>query len=99
VRDDHSDIWIYQFVNETPTPLTFGDTRGRFPLWTPDGKRILFDSTPRAGNRSVFWTAADGTGKPERLAAEWPQPLSPDAISPDGKLVVASSFTCRRISD
>jgi eukaryotic-like serine/threonine-protein kinase len=88
VREDHSDIWIYHFANETLTPLTFGDTPKRFPLWTPDGKRILFDSTPQAGNRGVFWTAADGTGKPERLAAEWPRPLSPDTISPDGKLVV-----------
>jgi eukaryotic-like serine/threonine-protein kinase len=88
VREDHSDIWIYHFANETLTPLTFGDTPERFPLWTSDGKRILFDSPTRAGNRGVFWTAADGTGKPERLAAEWPRPLSPDAISPDGKLVV-----------
>jgi serine/threonine-protein kinase len=85
---DNSNIWIYHFANETLTPLTFGDTSERWPLWTPDGKRIVFDFNPWPGNPSVFWTAADGMGKPEPLAAAWPRSLSPDAVSPDGKLVV-----------
>jgi serine/threonine-protein kinase len=88
VRDDDADIWIYHFTSETLTPLTFGDMVERFPLWTPDGKRIIFDSAADHANRYVLGTAADGTGKPERLSAEWTRSLSPDAISPDGKLVV-----------
>jgi Tol biopolymer transport system component len=82
------DIWIYRFANGALTPLTFGDPPDRFPLWSYDGKRILFDSTPRGEIRSVFETATDGTGKPARLVTGWPRPLSPDAISPDGKVVV-----------
>ena len=93
-RDDRiavavdGDIWIYTFATGALTPLTFGDPSDRFPLWSDDGKRILFDSTPRGETRSVFGTATDGTGKPERLVTGWPRPLSPDAISPDGKVVV-----------
>ena len=36
------------------------------PLWTPDGKRIIFTSE-RAGYRELFSRSADGTGRDERL--------------------------------
>jgi eukaryotic-like serine/threonine-protein kinase len=38
----------------------------RFPLWSPDGKRIIYISNPVAES-SLYWQAADGTGTPERL--------------------------------
>ena len=38
---------------------------GRFPMWSPDGARVLFAG---ANGFQLFWQAADGTGEPERIA-------------------------------
>jgi hypothetical protein len=38
----------------------------RYPVWTPDGKRIAFQSD-REGDRGIWWQAADGSGPAERL--------------------------------
>src|SRR2546428_8866378 len=58
-------VWIYDLARETLTRLTFGDTPTGNPGWTPDGKRVVFQSgTPV----NLFWQPADGSGKAERLA-------------------------------
>ena len=45
--------------------LTFGGNN-RFPIWSADGKRIVFQSD-RAGDAGMFWQPADGSGTAERL--------------------------------
>lgn len=48
------------------------------PIWTPDGKRLVFNST------NLFWKAADGSGATERLTtSEYQQRAA--SWSPDGK--------------
>ena len=60
------DIWTYDLARATLSRLTTDPARDASPLWTPDGKRIIYTSS-RAGYREVFWRPADGTGKDERL--------------------------------
>jgi serine/threonine-protein kinase len=63
------DIWIWDLIRETMTPLaTFEEASDRLPLWTQDGKRIVFTST-REGGFSLYWKAADGTGEIETLGS------------------------------
>jgi serine/threonine-protein kinase len=38
----------------------------RNPVWTPDGRRITFDSN-REGPFNIYWQRADGTGGEQRL--------------------------------
>ena len=63
-----NDVWIYDFARATLSRLTTDPAPDRSPLWTPDGKRIIFSST-RAGYPELFWRPADGTGSDERLLA------------------------------
>jgi serine/threonine-protein kinase len=77
------EVWIYDIRRETLTRLTF--ERGSMPLWTPDGKRITFQST-RFGLRNLFWKLADGSGAAEQLLAS-ELPHSPMSWSPDGNLL------------
>ena len=56
------------------------------PVWTPDGRRLIF-SSERAGVRNLFWQAADGTGAVERLT-ESPNTQYPTAVSPDGRRLI-----------
>src|SRR5262249_52640566 len=39
--------------------LTFGG-KNRYPVWTPDSRRVTFTSD-RDGDRGIFWQLADGT--------------------------------------
>jgi Tol biopolymer transport system component len=52
-----------------------------FPIWTPDGKRMIFESS-RTGTFNVDRQAADGPGAVEQLTKStnhlWPLSLSPD---------------------
>ena len=78
------DIWVWYFERETTIRLTFDPARDGFPLWTPDGQRIIFTSD-RDGDFTLYARAADGTGDVERLS-ETAGP--PQSISPDGKQIV-----------
>ncbi len=60
------DVWTYDFVRQTRSRLTTDPAPDTRPLWTPDGQRIVFTSR-RAGYPELFWRAADGTGRDERL--------------------------------
>ena len=60
------DLWIYSMNGAAPpVKLTFaGDNR--YPVWTPDGERIIF--TENAADWRIVWTASDGSQlEPELL--------------------------------
>ena len=80
------DLVIYDLVRDTPTRLTFDPAIDTFPIWTPDGERIVFRSA-RDGRPNLFWKAADGTGDVERLTTS-ENAQSPHSFSPDGQMLV-----------
>jgi serine/threonine-protein kinase len=76
-------VWIYDLGRETLTPLT-SEGGGSNPIWTPDGRRVVFFMG--APHQNLFWQAADGSDKPERLTTnEYPQ--VPGSWSPDGQVL------------
>ena len=85
--DDGRDavVWIYDLKNGgPPRRLTFGG-RNTNPIWTPDGRRITFESR-REGDDGIFWQPADGTGAAERLTkSEAGQNDRPEAWTPDAR--------------
>jgi Tol biopolymer transport system component len=83
--DQDLDIWLSD-LGPTLTRLTSGPGVEAFPVWTPDGHRVIFWSqSTSAGN--VFWQAADGAGAAERLT-ESPNAQTPTGISPDGRTLI-----------
>ena len=84
--DQQRDIWVWELTGETLTRLTFDDAVDEYPVWTPDGQRVIFGSS-RPGTRALFWRAADGTGMAEPLG-ESERPRDPMAVAPDGSVVV-----------
>ena len=69
------------------TRLTF-EQDNRDPLWTPDGKRVVYSSW-RDSRWGLFWKPADGSGPEERLTTSehW---LWPSSWSPDGRWLLFS---------
>ncbi len=82
-----SDVWLYDLEREILTRLTFDPAADHFPVWTPDGQRIVFGSNRAEGGSGLFWKAADGTGQVERLATGSNNQTA-HSISPDGKRLV-----------
>ena len=66
-------VWVYEWANDRPSQLTLNPAQNQKPVWTPDGRRIVFWSN-RDVQQNLYWQRADGTG---RRAATDQQPASP----------------------
>jgi Tol biopolymer transport system component len=72
-------LWIYDTQRATFTRITTDDTIGAsYPLWTPDGTRVLFH-TPYG----MQWIDSDGTGR-ARVIPDTSSNDFADTISRDG---------------
>jgi Tol biopolymer transport system component len=89
----HQDIWIFDRDRNTRRRLTF-DGFNLIPVWTPDGSRLAFSSVRADSTLTGFWTAADGSGSPERfdvVATEQESSL-PWSFSLEGDLVALATI-------
>jgi Tol biopolymer transport system component len=68
IDDEGAQTWQYDLSREALTRLTFGGTVNQAPVWSPDGKRVAFQSN-REGPLNVFSQLADGSGGLERLTS------------------------------
>lgn len=86
IQDENRDIWVWDFSRRTLTRVTTHPARDVEPLWTPDGRRLVFLSV-RTGMGNLFWQSADGSGTAEQLT-DVSQIRGADAMTPDGKSLV-----------
>ncbi len=85
IVEQETQVWVHDLSRETLTRLTFEGTTNAAPVWTPDGKRIAFQSN-KEGPQNIFWQMADGSGGLERLTTS--QYLNAAVSwSPDGQLL------------
>jgi eukaryotic-like serine/threonine-protein kinase len=82
--DQDVDIWTWDFARETLTRLSFEAGIDALPRWTPDGRRIVFQSD-RDGALNTYSLPADGSGPVERLfpskSDQWPNSITPDGTA------------------
>ena len=75
-------VWIYDSEEDWLNQLTFEGEQNVSPVWTPDGKWVIF-SSDRDGPSNLYRQRADGSGPAERLTtSEFPQRAG--SSSPDG---------------
>jgi Tol biopolymer transport system component len=81
-------IWIYEFARNTLTRLTFAPGISSSPVWTPDGRRVIYNT--RITSPSFRSKLADGSGKEETLyGKQFDDPgVTPLSVSPDGKTLL-----------
>ena len=82
--DEEQDLWAWDLRRATLTRLTFEPGLDSTPLWTPDGRRLVFASARAGGASSLYVQAADGTGSAIRLT-EGDTVVLPPASRPTGR--------------
>jgi Tol biopolymer transport system component len=85
IAEQESQIWLYDLSRDTSTRFTFEGSFNLLPVWTPDGKRIVFESN-KEGPSNLFWQLADGSGGLERLTTSEHIHV-PSSWSRDGQLL------------
>ncbi len=91
IEGPDAQVWLYDLSRETLTRWTFEGNVNLNPVWTPDGKRMAFQSN-REGPQNLFWQLADGSGGLERLTtSEYNH--APNSWSPDGQLLAFIEIT------
>jgi serine/threonine-protein kinase len=73
------DIWVYDLGRDAMTRTTFDGNANNTPIWSPDGRYIVFGSAD-----GLSWTRADGAGKPQLLIRRENLVL-PWSFTPNGK--------------
>jgi Tol biopolymer transport system component len=80
VREGQFDTWVFDFQRRNFDKVTASPHNDDFPVWTPDGQKIVTGSGP-----GLFWRSADGSGGDEALTAstynQFPLSFTPDSTN------------------
>ncbi len=81
-----SALWLFDFSRNTSTRFTFGSASVSQPIWSPDGKRVIFASNP-SGRYDLYQKAANGATGEELLLKSTGDKLPTD-MSRDGRFLL-----------
>jgi Tol biopolymer transport system component len=87
-------IWVYDVRTRVLSRVT--SMRASTPVWTRDGKRLLFHHTEAPKGRTIWWTAADGSTQPTQVPGSQaiaPRFIASTSISPDGKYAIIRTLS------
>jgi len=87
-----SDVWLMDLTRNTTSRLTFDPAGDGNPIWSPDGTRIVFDSS-RGSARQVdlYEKPASGAGD-DRLLLRSDGGKYPSSWSRDGKFILFENW-------
>ncbi len=86
IKEGSVGLWLCDLARHTLTPFVTDGGSSQAPVWTPDGRRVVYRAT-RSGSRNLFWKAADGTDAEERLTTRDGVTQTPTSFSPDGTVL------------
>jgi len=81
----NTDVWTYDAARENLNRLTVDPSMDRHPVWTPDGRRLVYVSS-RGTALNLYWQRADGSGDATRLTTS-PNIQYPGSWHPSGRFL------------
>jgi serine/threonine-protein kinase len=91
IREPEADIHVFDLKRGTLMRLASSSSVESSPIWTPDGRRIVFASE-RNGASNLYAQAADGSGTVERLTTG-ADPQLPGWVAPDASGILGSEIS------
>jgi serine/threonine protein kinase len=91
IGDPKTTLYIHDLVRGVRTRFSFVDGAAGAPIWSRDGRYIVFQNTV-AGRFELYVKPADGSA-PERKLFDGTDICRPSDISPDGRLVLFDDGT------
>jgi serine/threonine protein kinase/sugar lactone lactonase YvrE len=86
-----SGLWLVDLARGTVVPFSAGRGRNDAPVWSPDGRRLLFTSD-RSGRQQFFVKALDSTQPETEFYTSDLMFKNPVDWSPDGLTIVFNTF-------
>lgn len=91
-RSDEIDIWVRDLKRDVASRLTFGPSINVWPVWRPDGAKVVFTSNRTSGRFAAYQRNANGTGTDESVFNLDSADVSVVDISRDGsKMILATA--------
>ncbi len=90
------DVWLIDGARTSRS--TFDVANDQWPVWSPDGTRIAFESNRETGRADLYQKLASGAGAEERLVTS-EQVKAPSSWSSDGRFLLYRSIDLQTNSD
>jgi serine/threonine-protein kinase len=85
------DVWTYEAARDALTRLTFDPGSDRNPVWTPDGRRLVYSASRSGTAQNLYWQRVDGGGDATRLTTS-PNVQYPGSWHPSGRVLAFSEI-------
>jgi len=87
-------VWLYDFTRQNTQALTGTEQVGAFwPIWSPDGRFVVYGGMGTGGRQDLMSIPADGTGPPELLYEGDAMGKQPYSWAPGGNGLVFQQQT------
>jgi eukaryotic-like serine/threonine-protein kinase len=94
--DGNMDLWLYETGRSTWDRVTADSGDDIYPLWSPDGTRMIFGSNRNGGRMNLYRSVIGAPPGSEELLLTTSQPKFPMDWSRDGRFLLFESLDPER---